>query len=524
MNLIGPIDYAAVFDNAGVALLVEDATAAVAEVHRMRQAGVSDVVAALSSDLSLAGRIAAQVQVLAVNDAALELFGASSGTELFGALERVFVPDSLTDFAAIVAAFADGERTVRTRSVNARLDGELMHVEVIASAAGEAGDYSRVVVALRDISAQRELDVQARRANEFLDAVVENIPHMVFVKDARELRFVRFNRAGEELLGVPAETMHGKSDYDFFPKEQAEFFVAQDRAVLDSGKMRDIAEEPIDTLTGRRWLHTKKVPIYAMDGTPAYLLGISEDITVLREVRRQLGQRTRDLERSNRELQQFAYVASHDLNEPLRTIRGFAELLSDELGDEVDENIAEILGFLTSGVERMQSLIGALLELSRVGGKAHQIADTPLADTLNAAVQNLALAAGEARAAIIYESLPTVPCDEGLITRVFQNLLSNAIKFREPDRQLEVNVVAIELDDAWRIEVRDNGIGFDNRFSERVFQIFQRLHARGHYEGAGIGLSVSKRIIEDHGGSVGASGTPGQGSVFHFTLPKTGSG
>lgn len=521
MELPEPIDYAAVFDATTVAIWIEDCTEAIAELRRMRHSGIEDVEAALYADAELAVRVASLVQVIAVNQESVRMFGATSPADLFGNLDRVFVPESLDLFIRILSRISRGERRVQESGVNARLNGEVFDIELTAVITGDPPDYSRAVVTLRDTTEHTALTAKLERTSDFLDTIVESIPHMIFVKEAKDLRFVRFNRAGEQLLGLPREDLYGKSARDLFPKEQADFFIDNDRRVLASGKVLNISEEPIDTPHGQRWLHTKKVPVYDSEGAPVYLLGISEDVSLLRATREQLAERTRDLERSNRELQEFAYVASHDLNEPLRTIRGFADVLVEELGPTASPQIQQILAFLSSGADRMRLLIDGLLALSRAGGKAHEVQAVDLGEVCDAVTASLAAAIRAAGADVSRGPLPTVACDALLIERVFQNLIENALKFRGPDRPPTVRIDCEQRDGLAFVTVRDNGIGFEQRFADRMFQVFGRLNARDEYAGAGIGLSISKRIIEDHRGEITATGSPGDGAAFTFSLPHS---
>jgi PAS domain S-box-containing protein len=255
-----------------------------------------------------------------------------------------------------------------------------------------------------------------------------------------------------------------------------------------------------------------------MDGG-AYFTAILRDVTERRLAEAELAERTRELERSNAELQQFAYAASHDLQEPLRTVTSFLQLLQRRHGDALEDGAKEYIRFAVDGAARMHRLITDLLVYSRVTthGRTFEAVrmDTVLANVLT----NLRAAIEEAGAEVTADPLPEVEGDEAQMVSLLQNLVGNAIKYRAPGTAPRVHV-GVRRDGArWTFSVRDNGIGIDPKYFERVFVIFQRLHARNEYEGTGIGLAVAKKIVERHGGEIWLESRPGEGSTFYFTLP-----
>jgi PAS domain S-box-containing protein len=498
-----------------------------------------------------------------------------------------------------------------------------------------------------NLARAQKAEKEVENTNSFISAVLENIPNMIFVKEPKEFRFVLFNKAGEDLVGVSREKMIGKNSYDFFPQDQSDFFTSMDKKVMAEGKMADIPEEPIQTLDkGTRILHTKKIPMFNEDGSPRFLLGISEDITEQMKTEQELIKQTQlmesiidnmgegllvcdaegktilvnpaaifllegqigdplpgenapknmvykadgktvltpnefpitqaifgegsdnvelyvknsrkpggiyllvtsrpvrdrkgkiiggvsvfrditerkkmeDLLRSNTELQQFANVASHDLQEPLRMVASYVQLLEEHLKGKLDEDGKEYMGFAVDGAKRMQLLVNGLLEYSRVESqaKAPQLVD--MNQILNQTLKNMEIRISETRAVITHTTLPQVMGDPVQLTQLMQNLFSNALKFQKSEMP-EIDFSARELDNEWVFSCKDNGIGIDPKYFDRIFVIFQRLHHRNEYSGTGIGLAICKRIVERHGGKLWVESQPHRGTTFFFSLPKRG--
>jgi signal transduction histidine kinase len=254
-------------------------------------------------------------------------------------------------------------------------------------------------------------------------------------------------------------------------------------------------------------------------------VSLSEKEAQLRDYAAQLEykveERTVELTRSNADLAQFAYVASHDLQEPLRMVSSYLQLIEQRYKDKLDAAGTEFMNYAVDGATRMQTMINDLLTFSRVGTRGKPFEPTDCEVILDQTLANLQMAIEESQAIITHDPLPTVMSDDTQMVLLFQNLIGNAIKFRTQE-QMRVHISAQAKGREWVFSVRDNGIGIDPQYFERLFVIFQRLHSKEEYPGTGIGLAVCKRVVERHGGKIWVESQPGQGSTFYFTIPIKG--
>jgi PAS domain S-box-containing protein len=416
-------------------------------------------------------------------------------------------PDRCALWASLARRGAEYKAVVESNVGGVDLPFEL-------NAIGFGGD--RVAIFISAIDEQRRTLIAAVEATAFVASIVESIPHMVFVKDANELRFERFNKAGEALLGVTRDQLIGKNDHDFFPAEQAEAFIAADRETLRGGAPVDIPEEPIQTPTGTRWLHTKKVPIHDWLGQPKYLLGISEDITERREQEAALRAAKDAAEASNRELETFSYSVAHDLRAPLRAIDGYGQALVEDHGASLDAAAHGFLDRIRGNAKRMSRLIDDLLQLARVSRAEPLRVPVDLTAVAAEAAERAAQAEPGRRVHVVIAPGVDAVGDPGLLRVALDNLVGNAFKFtRGSGGRVEFGADAAGA--SVRYFVRDDGVGFDIEHAGKLFRPFERLHA-GDFEGTGIGLAIVRRVVERHGGRVWAESAPGQGATFSFTL------
>ncbi|MFI4975486.1 MAG: response regulator [Caulobacterales bacterium] len=366
----------------------------------------------------------------------------------------------------------------------------------------------------------RESELQATKT--FMDAVVENLPAMVVVKDLQN-RFVLLNRAGEELLGLARQDFIGKTDHDLFPKEEADSFVERDRAVIASGRLELIPEEPIHTLAnGMRYLQTKKIAIPDAEGRPQYLLAICEDITERKAAAEALETARDQAEAANRAKSSFLANMSHEVRTPLNGVIGVAGVLAQS---PLDARQRQMVDIIENSASVLQRVLNDVLDLARVEAGRLQIVEEVF--DLGAAIQALADSAkiqcqakGLDFTLIMDETARvTVAADRVRLEQILGNLLSNAMKFTE--RGAVMLMVSRNEDGLCRLEVRDTGIGFDPVASTLLFQPFQQADGSitRRFGGTGLGLSISRELARAMGGDLTAIATPGEGAIFTLTLP-----
>jgi PAS domain S-box-containing protein len=333
-------------------------------------------------------------------------------------------------------------------------------------------------------------------------------------------------RMGEK-TGLDAAAYIGRKRWDQPALNLSDADWAAHKAQLERHEpFRDFEMERANPAGGTRWISVSGEPIFDSEGHFTGYRGVGSDITARKEAEAELkrahddlARKADELQRSNAELEQFAYVASHDLQEPLRMVSSYTQLLGKRYGDKLQGDAQEFMHYIVDGAARMKQLIEDLLAYSRVGTKGKEFKSVSVEVPLRKAITNLRAAIEESSAAVTWDPLPTVDADEMQLAQLFQNLMGNALKFRGQGVP-RIHVSAEEHDGEWHITIADNGIGIEPQYFERIFMLFQRLHTMGEYPGTGIGLAICKKVVERHAGRIWVTSTPGEGSQFHFTLPK----
>ena len=447
--------------------------------------------------------------ILYANDATARLFGAETPAALIGRSIISFVPPEDHDLVVERSRlWAESSSDTPLKHKSLRLDGTVCDVETTGTPIDWKGERA-VLVVTRDLTEPSRAAAALAESQDIYRRLVELLPDAVYIHDGKEILFI--NPSGIEMFGAhSAEEIVGRSPLDFSHPSDRGKMVARASDVLQHRDSKESLRRRRLRVDGSEYLADVSALHIVWNGAPAVLV-VVQDVT--EEVRA-----SEELRRSNAELEQFAYVASHDLQEPLRSVASYCQLLDRRYGPQLDARGREYLDFAVSGAKRMQHLITDLLAFSRVGTRGKPFAPIDLNTVFADAVANLDRAIADQAAQVSCETLPTISGDVVQLTQLFQNLIGNAIKFRGAAAPV-VRVVAAGEGDARVFTVVDNGIGIEPQHRERIFQIFQRLHERDKYEGTGIGLAVCKKIIERHGGRIWVEDAPDGGCAFRFTLP-----
>ena len=383
-----------------------------------------------------------------------------------------------------------------------------------------AGKALRLVGTLSDITERKRAEEALRKLEERFRSMFAQAPLGIAFIDSLTGHIDEVNPRFAEIAGRSMEEM---AIIDWMrithPDDVQEDL--DNMALLNAGKISGFHMEkrylhhdgtPV-------WINMSIAPILVEDKAHPRHLCMIEDITERKHVEEKLAAVAAELERSNNDLEQFASIAAHDLQEPLRMVASYTQLLAERYEGQLDEKARKYIAYAVDGAVRMQRLVNDLLTYARVGTRGNPIEPTDAGRVLGQAIGDLATAIEESRAVVTHEELPLVRADASQLRQLFQNLLANALKFRSEEVP-RVHVSARDEGRDWVFAVRDNGIGIDRQYAERVFVVFQRLHTRRDYPGTGIGLALCKRIVERHGGRIWFESEPGKGSTFLFTVPK----
>jgi PAS domain S-box-containing protein len=370
--------------------------------------------------------------------------------------------------------------------------------------------HTKISRALREAKEYREKITAEEQLKEYSDQItdiLESIGDGFFTLDHNWI-VTYWNKEAENQSGKKREDTVGKNIWEVYPDAiQQKFYSEYNKAVEQ--RITVHFEEYLSSIDG--WLEVSAYP------SPQGLSVYFKNVTEKRMQKKQLENYAHELERSNKELEQFAYIASHDLQEPLRMVGSFLQLLQKKYASKLDEQASQYIYYAVDGATRMKDLINDLLNYSRINTDI-SMREVNLSAIINEVLANLNTGIRESGAMVHFEGMPVLQADPVQMLQLFQNLISNSIKYRKDGITPVIKVQARKKDTHWLFAVNDNGIGIEKKYSDRIFVIFKQLHDKSKYKGTGIGLAIAKRIVERHGGKIWFESEPGKGSTFYFTI------
>lgn len=392
---------------------------------------------------------------------------------------------------------------------------------IYSSITSEDGKFLGAVGLFEDISEQKKAENALRESEGRYRTLVETMTDGLLVRDEKDI-ITYVNPKLCLMWEYDREKIVGHPLVDFL--DEANRRILEDQLIRRRAGALDPYELTWTAKSGRKvpTIMSPK-PIFDISGDFKGSFVVITDITNRKAGEEALARQARELARSNAELEQFAYVASHDMQEPLRMVASYVQLLARRYKGKLDADADEFIGYAVDGAVRMQRMISDLLAYSRVGRRGETFEPIEAATAVEWAMGNLGAAMEDSGARVTFDAMPRVVAHGGQLAQLFQNLIGNALKFRG-DAPPRIHISAWRQDDEWVFSVSDNGIGFDAQYADKVFAIFQRLHGKGSYPGMGIGLAICKKIVEQLGGRIWVESEPHKGTTFYFTIPDRKGG
>ncbi|HEX3014289.1 MAG TPA: PAS domain S-box protein [Methanobacterium sp.] len=455
--------------------------------------------------------------IMSWNKGAEQIYGYSAD-EIIGKSISSLESDSLKgETKRLIEKIKKGERIRHYETLRLRKDNGLINVSITLSPVFDtSGELVAISTIARDITERKKAEEELKLANMYNRSLIEaSLDPLVTIGPDGKINDVNYST--ESITGYSRDELIGTDFSDYFTEPEKAREVYQQ--VFQDEKVFNYALE-IKHKKGHVTPVLYNASVYR-DGSGG-IIGVfaaARDITERKQAEKKLTETIEELERSNYELQQFAYITSHDLQEPLRTIASYTQLIERRYRNKLDDDADDFIDFIVEAAVRMKDMIQGLLYYSRVGTKGGELKSTNTEELLEIVLYNLNAAIKENNVTITHDELPVIVADEGQLIQLFQNLISNAIKFKKDNEYPRVHISAYKDENEYIFSVADNGIGIEPQYFNRIFEVFKRLHTNVEYDGTGIGLSISKRIIERHGGKIWVESEADKGSVFYFTIP-----
>ncbi len=455
--------------------------------------------------------------IMSWNNGAERIYGYSAD-EITGKSISILESDIFKgETKRLIEKIKEGERIRHYETLRLRKDNSLINVSITLSPVFDtSGELVAISTIARDITERKRAEEELKLANMYNRSLIEaSLDPLVTIGPDGKINDVNYST--ESITGHTRDELIGTDFSDYFTEPEKAREVYQQ--VFQDEKVFNYALE-IKHRKGYVTPVLYNASVYRDESEEVIgVFAAARDITERKQAEEKLKEIIEELERSNYELQQFAYITSHDLQEPLRTIASYTQLIERRYRNKLDDDADEFIDFIVEAAVRMKNMIQGLLYYSRVGTKGGELKSTNTEELLGIVLYNLNAAIKENNVTVTHDKLPVVVADESQLIQLFQNLISNAIKFKKDDECPIIHISAYKGKNEYIFSVADNGIGIEPQYFNRIFEVFKRLHTSVEYEGTGIGLSISKRIIERHGGKMWVESESGNGSTFYFTIP-----